>query len=260
MVDDCCPECPNYPECSWHPILGCGGDINCNGGGGDPCAPYTTTTKGPLVATNWGQRCTYNNLCPDKDCDDVCISNQNAWTGCVATAMAQILKYWSAPCTQEYIFATMPNNSGNGEVQRMMRDIGDAVDMDYGCSSSSADGDDTDNAFKDDFCYSLADRDSYVAGSYEVVIQDIKVNRPVLLDGCRTKNTAIPIVWYYYTNCHMWVCDGYERRQNSCYSTVKFYMNWGWNGSNNGWYGLYSWGPGTYNYQYARDFTHNIHP
>lgn len=154
----------------------------------------------------------------------------------------------------------MPNNSGNGEVQRMMRDIGDAVDMDYGCSSSSADGDDTDNAFKDDFCYSLADRDSYVAGSYEVVIQDIKVNRPVLLDGCRTKNTAIPIVWYYYTNCHMWVCDGYERRQNSCYSTVKFYMNWGWNGSNNGWYGLYSWGPGTYNYQYARDFTHNIHP
>ena len=76
--------------------------------------------------------------------------------------------------------ATMPNNSGNGEVQRMMRDIGDAVDMDYGCDGSGADGDKTDNAFKNDFCFGSADGDGYGSGSYQVVIQDINADRPVL--------------------------------------------------------------------------------
>ena len=94
VIEDCCPECPNYPECLNHPTIGCGEpDIRCEGGGGDPCAPYTTTIKGPLMTTRWNQGCTYNEQCPDKDCDDVCFSNENAWTGCVATAMAQILRY-----------------------------------------------------------------------------------------------------------------------------------------------------------------------
>lgn len=262
VIDDCCPECPNYPECLNHPNIGCGEpDILCEGGGGgDPCVPYTTTIKGPLMTTNWNQGCTYNEQCPDKNCDDVCFSNENAWTGCVATAMAQILRYWSHPCNQAYNFATMPNNSGNGEVQRMMRDIGDAVDMGYGCDGSGADGDKTDNAFKNDFCFGSADRGGYGSGSYQVVIQDINADRPVLLDGCRTRKRKFPWLWCTYSNCHMWVCDGYERHQNSCYSILKFHMNWGWGGSFNGWYGFNSWSPGSSNYQYAEDFTHNIHP
>lgn len=39
---------------------------------------------GPLIQTKWSQNSPYNNLCP----------GGNA-TGCVATAMAQIMKYWS---------------------------------------------------------------------------------------------------------------------------------------------------------------------
>lgn len=260
VVDDCCPECPNYPECETHPWIGCGApNIDCDGGG-DPCGSYVTTTKGPLMTTRWNQGCTYNNLCPDKNCDDVCFSNENALTGCVATAMAQIMRYWSHPCTQAYNYATMPNNSGNGEVQRMMRDIGDAVDMDYGCDSSGADGDETDNAFTNDFCFGSADRDGYGSGSYQVVIQDINADRPVLLDGCSTRKRKFPWLWYTYSDCHMWVCDGYERNQNNCQSLLKFHMNWGWGGANNGWYGFNSWNPGTLNFQYAKDFTHNIHP
>ena len=266
VIDNCCPECPNYPGCLTHPWIGCGAPgIDCEGGS-DPCAPYTTTTKGPLMTTNWNQGCTYNEQCPDKNCVGVCFSNTNAWTGCVATAMAQILRYWSHPCTQGYNFATMPNNSGNGEVQRMMRDVGDAVDMDYGCDASSANGNKTDNAFKNDFCYGSADRDSYGSGSYQTVMQDINANRPVLLDGCRTRKRKFPWLWYTNSNCHMWVCDGYEHHQNSCYSTLFFHMNWGWglsgdvNGPYNGWYDFGSWSPGSYNFQYAQDFTHNIHP
>ena len=263
-LDDCCPECPNYPECLSHPTIGCGEpDILCEGGGGngDPCWPYTTTTKGPLMTTRWNQGCTYNNQCPDKDCDDVCFSNENAWTGCVATAMAQILRYWAHPCSQSYNYTTMPNNSGNSEVQRMMRDVGDAVDMDYGCDASGADGGKTDNAFKDDFCYTSATYSNYSSGSYQTVVQNIDANKPVLLDGCRTRKKWFFGLFYTYSNCHMWVCDGYERHQNSCYSILKFHMNWGWGpGGGNGWFYYNSWNSSLGNYQYAQNFTHNIQP
>ena len=43
-------------------------------------------TVGPLIQTQWNQISPYNNLCPGP--------GGNA-TGCVATAMAQIMKYWS---------------------------------------------------------------------------------------------------------------------------------------------------------------------
>jgi len=213
------------------------------------------------MTTRWNQGCTYNEQCPDKDCDDVCFSNENAWTGCVATAMAQILRYWAHPCSQAYTYATMPNNSGNSEVQRMMKDVGDAVDMDYGCDGSGADGDKTDNAFKDDFCFSSASRSNYNSGSYQTVVQNIDANRPVLLDGCSKRKRVWGFLWYTYSDCHMWVCDGYERHQNSCYSILKFHMNWGWgpNGGN-GWFYYNTWNPGSFNFQYAQEFTHNIHP
>jgi Peptidase C10 family len=151
----------------------------------------------------------------------------------------------------------MPNNSGNGEVQRMMRDAADAVDMDFGCDGSGADGDKTDDAFEDDFDFDSADRDGY---SSQAVINDINANRPVLLDGCSKRKRVWGFLWYKYSDCHMWVCDGYERHQNSCYSSLKLHMNWGWGGSYNGWFFANQWNPSSYNFQYAQDITHNIHP
>jgi hypothetical protein len=252
-IGDCCPECPNYPECLEFSELGCGIEIDC-----DPCGTYTITTKGPLMTTRWNQGCTYNEQCPDKDCDDVCGSNENAWTGCVATAIAQVLRYWAHPSSHGYDYSTMPNNSGNGEVQRMMRDVGDCVDMDYGCDASSAYGSKTPGAFKNTFGYSSATRNSYGPGSYQIVVQNIDENKPVVLEGCRTRKNWV--LFYTYSNCHEWVCDGYERYQNNCYTRLRFHMNWGWGGSFNGWYYYNSWNPGTRNYQYAQDFTHNILP
>jgi hypothetical protein len=258
VIDDCCEECPNYPDCRFIPSMGCGDpEIDCGNVSGDPCGSYTVTSKGPLMTTRWGQRCTFNELCPDKNCD-VCFSNENALTGCVATAMAQVLRYWAHPCSQAYDYATMPNISGNGEVQRMMRDAGDAVDMDYGCGSSGADGNDTDNAFENDFCFGSAERGNYNSGSYQTVINNLNGGLPVLLDGCRTRKGVWPI--YIIDNCHMWVCDGYERFQNNCYSILHFHMNWGWLGQYNGWYDYNSWSPGSSNYQYAQDITYNIEP
>ncbi|MBN8684271.1 MAG: C10 family peptidase [Chitinophagales bacterium] len=261
LIEDCCPECPNYPECLTHPVIGCGAPVICDGSNntGDPCWPYTSTVKGPLMKTSWGQGCTYNDLCPDKDCE-VCFSNENAWTGCVATALAQIVKFWAHPGSQGYNYALMPNSYGNPEVQRLMLDAGTAVDMNYGCEGSGANGDKTDNAFVNTFAYSSAERSNYGPGAYNTIIQDVNQGRPLILEGCRNRKKAFPWLWYTYADCHMWVCDGYNSQQNNCYSALKFHMNWGWDGYYNGWYFFKTWNPGNFNYQYAQEMTHNIHP
>ncbi|NLE29042.1 MAG: hypothetical protein GX629_05175, partial [Phycisphaerae bacterium] len=63
-----------------------------------------STTIGPLLQTQWDQSPLYNKFCPTKD-EELCV------VGCVATAMAQILKYWEkpvslAPKTIEYTTTT----------------------------------------------------------------------------------------------------------------------------------------------------------
>ncbi len=45
---------------------------------------------GPLIQTKWDQDKPYNKLCPGT-------GTNKAYTGCVATAMAQVMKYWEWP-------------------------------------------------------------------------------------------------------------------------------------------------------------------
>lgn len=54
-----------------------------------------TVEVDPLIQTKWNQNKYYNNLCPAVSDGP----NGHANTGCVATAMAQIMKYWSYPST-----------------------------------------------------------------------------------------------------------------------------------------------------------------
>ena len=44
----------------------------------------------PMIATKWDQGAPYNNFCPGS-------GNTKAVTGCTATAMAQVMKYWNHP-------------------------------------------------------------------------------------------------------------------------------------------------------------------
>ena len=58
--------------------------------------PYTTngaSSVGPLLHTEWAQGSYYNGLCPA----DASGQDGRALTGCVATSMAQIMKYWNFP-------------------------------------------------------------------------------------------------------------------------------------------------------------------
>jgi hypothetical protein len=262
--DNCCPECPNYPECKQIPSLGCGEpDISCfdEDDNGDPCGNTVTITKGPYLTTEWDQDCGYNDQCPDKDCS-ICFSHERAYTGCVATAMCQILRYWAHPSSQSYNYTSMQNFSGNNEVARMMSDAGAAVDMNYTCTGSGASQDNISGAFINDFSYSTTTLDDYGSGSYLTVISDLNQSKPIILVGYNTKKTHKFIInwWTSYSVGHAWDCDGYTKTYNNCYNITQFHMNWGWGGNHNGWYNFNTWNPGSYNFQYARDFVHNIHP
>jgi len=60
---------------------------------GNSKAAKATVVVAPLIQTKWNQNKYYNRLCPTvSDGPD-----GHTYTGCVATAMAQVMKYWSYP-------------------------------------------------------------------------------------------------------------------------------------------------------------------
>ena len=102
-----------------------------------PCDQVDAVTIGPLIQYYWGQRCTYNNLCDlghSYGCNISC-GNDRPPTGCVATAMSQVIAFWQYP--NNYNYQSMPLNSGNLAVQQLMADAGISVGMNYGCTESS---------------------------------------------------------------------------------------------------------------------------
>ena len=113
----------------------------------------TEKAVSPLVQTKWNQNPYYNDQCPyDYN------AGARTVTGCVATAMAQIMKYWSYPehglgnhsyvpsshpeygtlyvdfSSTTYQWSNMPNsiNSANSAIATLMYHCGVSVDMMYG--------------------------------------------------------------------------------------------------------------------------------
>lgn len=193
-----------------------------------------------ILETNWSQNLPYNLLTPI--CSE---TGENTPTGCIATAMAQVMNYWQYP--NNYDWSILQNyylnsdiSSSAYEVANLMSDIGDAVNMDYNCTSSGATSTAAKNALKDDFNYNsdiaFEDYDiSYIRGN-------LRSNYPVILGGYRTVNSCCGITWY--SNGHSWVTDGLwevlDNYKEICYSasgipmdsyytlySYYLHMNWG---------------------------------
>lgn len=58
-----------------------------------PSSPKYADTVAPLMTTTWSQRPWYNELCPV----DSSLYSSHPTTGCTATGMAQVMKYWNYP-------------------------------------------------------------------------------------------------------------------------------------------------------------------
>jgi len=219
----------------------------------------------PLVSTTWDQGWPYNMYCPA----DAAGSNGHVVVGCVATAMAQIMKYWNWPNTgvgshsyyaygygnqsvnfgqTTYDWTQMPNSVGapNEQVGTISYHCGVAVDMDYSASASGAQGYDAVDALIQNFRYSsgiqLLDRDSYTAATWnQMLITELNNARPVYYQG------------FGEGGGHAYVCDGYQ-------GTDFFHFNWGWSGSYNGYFYTANLNPGGSEFNWNQAAMFNVEP
>ena len=210
----------------------------------------------PLLAKiRWSQFAPYNWYSPMRwsPKDNV---EKHAPTGCVATAVAQVMRYYAWPpkghgkvkhLDKEIDFATeAPYNwkamigdytaqaytqeQGNA-VARLMRDVGYASRMKFQVDESSTTPHYAFEALRRNFYYAKTLR-HYITDEHSTVewqrllIDELKAGRPVPMGGMTIVNTA-----------HEYVCDGYDGQGY-------FHLNWGWGGQSDGYFLLQSVGTG----------------
>lgn len=213
-------------------------------------ANKTTSAVAPLLTCTWGQGMPYNNQCPGN-------ANGRAVTGCVATAMSQIMHYHKHPQmgngsqTESNDFGTytvnyenavydwtdMPNslpaNSTNTQVPKICYHAGISVDMDYGLNSSGANSADAATAFETRFGYNnngMIDESDYTYANWKIYLKGkLDSSLPLYMRGSGSNGG------------HAWVCDGYD-------ASDYFHMNWGWNGGSNGYFSVGDLTPGSADY------------
>ena len=204
---------------------------------------YLNADKGhpvvePLIKLRWDQGAPFNMYVPD-----------GCPTGCVATAMAQIMKYWEWPVSgtgehrydaplygeqyanfgaTTYDWANMIEYYGNASTEEekvavatLMYHCGVSVDMNYERDGSGAHSEDVPVAFSTYFSYS--DHVTYIprTGKYDDWIALLKSNI----------DQNIPLYYSGFSDDggHAFICDGYD-------ADGLFHFNYGWGGSGNGFF------------------------
>jgi len=222
----------------------------------------STSSAGPLIQTQWDQGTPYNNLCP------VAPDGYRCPTGCVITAMAQIMKYYNFPeqgggQSQAYITTTLRISvpsidfsattydwtnmlntytyNGNETPQQqnavatLMYHCGVSLKTNYTPDDSGASDTDVPIALTTYFGYSKNMQQKIRLDYDDIVWEDmlkaqIDAGFPVLYGGNG------------YSGGHAFICDGYD-------NTNKFHFNWGWGGSSDGYYVTTALNP-SYNYSF----------
>ena len=214
-------------------------------------APLAESVE-PLLTTQWDQGYPYYKQCPQKKTQ---WSNDRCQTGCVATAMAQIMKYHQWPhqgqgtisyqnqqfslnvtanlAETTYDWAAMQdtyngyNNPSEAEqaVATLMFHCGASVRMNYGTEWSEANDDAPPAAFINHFNYDLqtryVNRQYYTADEWDQMMRtELSDHRPMLYGGATAKGEG-----------HQFVIDGYD-------SLGRYHVNWGWSGRWDGYYTL----------------------
>lgn len=218
----------------------------------------TRNSIAPLITTKWDQARPYWNKCPQVQNEDG--EYEPSYTGCVATAMSQIMKYYNYPAqtTQvipsyqygygtgnmgEYITQTTEDlpvttfdwahmlDSYNGSEDQVYTDavatlmlyVGHAAHMTYALTASGTTDPYIPKAFNNYFDYNaqLVYRSDYDQQAWEdMVYQELVAGRPMVYNGRAGSGGG-----------HSFVCDGYEMGDY-------YHINWGWGGLGNGYFQL----------------------
>lgn len=207
---------------------------------------------GPII---WDQWAPYNDLCPK-------VNDQSCPTGCVATAMAQLMMYHQWPLQGEgshsYLTPVIdktlsadfgsapfdwenmrPNYQGGGSeaakkaVAWLMYCCGISIETTYTAMESSSSDSKAAAAlvtyFKYDKGIRYYQRDLHTYASWIALLKkELSEQRPVIYGAQAATRGG-----------HCFVVDGYNEQG-------LFHINWGWSGGNDGFYELSSLNPGYY--------------
>ena len=222
-------------------------------------AVQTRNSIAPLITTKWDQATPYWNKCPQfMNSDDEADGYELAYTGCVATAMSQIMYFHKQPqqtlaeipaysftySDGNYNYSTVTmdalpvttldwahmretytgaeNEVYTDAVATLMLYAGCAVKMQYGRNSSGAYTDDIPKGFRY-FGYGskIAFRIDYTQQAWDdLVYSELDAGRPMIYNGTAGSGGG-----------HSFICDGFE------YGDY-FHINWGWGGMGNGFFQL----------------------
>lgn len=217
----------------------------------------------PLIKTKWGQAAPYNNDCPkNKRATD----ESKCMTGCVATAMAQVMNYYQYPNVGQGVYLYQSATQGHflmqyfsdttfdwslltdnynetstdeekSEVAKLMKACGVSVSMDYGNTKDGQSGaapTDIPYAMINYFGYNsnvvYKNKDYYLPEEWDTMImQELNAGRPILYGGFDSDNR----------NGHRFILDG-------CDKNGLYHFNFGWtfpglnalDGYGNGYYSL----------------------
>lgn len=210
---------------------------------------YQQPTVAPLLGSiQWNQMTPYNNMCPKYNGSDRSV------TGCVATAMAQVMMYYQYPktlqtdipayVTKKYGIAIGRINKGEiydwdnmlpqyasyeplnytdaqaAAVAKLLYHCGAACEMDYGPSSGANVTPailSTYFGYDSDLMQDLT-RDAFTLAEWsQIMDKELSAKRPILYSG-RSSDGG-----------HEFVCDGTD-------GNGLYHINWGWGGYQDGYF------------------------
>ena len=217
----------------------------------------------PLLKTSWNQNTPYNNQCPTAD-----EGGGRCPTGCVATAIAQIMNYWQWPKqgygkhtntdnneTRDFSQSTydwdnmLDSYSDYTEVQanavaQLMAEVGCAMNMMYRSSESGTWAIDAAQALLRNFSYSGELHMHHVMDKKGIKVNNLTAEQGSEIDEddealirseLASKRPIYMGVSSRYKEKHAVVCDGYD-------ADDYFHINFGWGSDADGFYRLYSMG------------------
>lgn len=202
-----------------------------------------TKTVAPLLKSRWGQEHPFNSL------------TGYPYSGCVATAVAQMMYYHKWPAQgkgrneytvnyynttksadfslshydwnnmlPDYRYPVNANTVQQNAVALLMNDVGVASFMQYTPSASGTQGAMAYRALQNNFDYTAA----YVTKAVEGPTRFAEILRQELLNGCPVYLEGHPAG---SASGHAWVTDGFD--ENGL-----FHMNFGWEGQGDAYYSL----------------------
>ena len=196
----------------------------------------------------WNQETPYNKMCPKYEGSELSV------TGCVATAMAQVMMYYKYPNElqatipayttatnklkvnaiskgEEYDWGNMLptyteeeyNTTQANAVAKLMFHCGAAVQMDYGDSSGALlrpEDMSTYFGYDADLLQEVY-RSVYTLAEWKKILdRELEAKRPIIYGGVAS-----------HENGHQFVCDGSD-------GEGLYHINWGWSGDSDGYFDI----------------------